>query len=191
MSNNNQATLDLLYQSLKAGNMEVFKSYYNQYKLDFIQFGRKYSSDEEMILDAYHDSFIVLYENVISRKLVELRSSLKTYLFSIGKFTIYNKLKKNQKVRFAEELDLKDDEFHLHPISFDQTEEKEEMMKYFDQLGEACKSLLTLFYYKRYSIEAMVKALGYKNENTVKAYKSRCLKKLKEIIIDAQKNPKA
>jgi RNA polymerase sigma factor (sigma-70 family) len=191
MSNNNQEALDLLFQSLKAGNMKPFQSYYNQYKQDFIHFGRKFSSDEELILDAYHDAFIALYENVISKKIVEMRSSLKTYVFSIGKYTIYNKVRESRKSQVSDTMENRSEYALAVESVFENSEESDKMRGYFNLLGDACKSLLIYFYYKRYSIEALVNTLGYKNENTVKAYKSRCLKKLKKIILESNENSRS
>ncbi|MEM9936719.1 MAG: sigma-70 family RNA polymerase sigma factor, partial [Bacteroidota bacterium] len=52
----------------------------------------------------------------------------------------------------------------------------------YQQMGDKCRELLKLFYYRGFSIKEIVVETGYKDENTVKSYKSRCLKKLKETI---------
>ncbi|MEL6925658.1 MAG: hypothetical protein AAFO94_16555 [Bacteroidota bacterium] len=39
-----------------------------------------------------------------------------------------------------------------------------------------------MFYYRGLSIAEIVEQTDYKDANTVKAYKSRCLKKLKQLI---------
>lgn len=182
MGNNNQQSLESLYQSLKAGHMDLYKGYYQDYKHDFIQFGRKFTPDTELIVDAYHDAFIILYENVLSRQLEEMKSALKTYIFSVGKYTLLNKLKKRRRTAYTEEVEGL--EFSKNDIveDLERSESKDLLRQHIRSLGEACQSLLILFYYRKYSIEAMMHALGYKNENTVKAYKSRCLKKLKALM---------
>ena len=50
------------------------------------------------------------------------------------------------------------------------------------QLSESCRKLMILFYYRQYSIEAIMHSMGYLNENVTKSHKSRCLKQLKEIF---------
>lgn len=190
MGINNQEILDQLYLSLKSGDMTVYRSYYTSFKSDFISFAYKYTHDKEMILDVYHDAFIILYENILSRKLVELHSSLKTYVFSVGKYTLINRLKKESSLSDLNENLQDDDLAQVHVSQFDFGEEKEitRVRGQMSQLGEKCRELLRLFYYKRYSIEAIMYQMGYKNENTVKAHKSRCIKTLRENLqLQAQK----
>ena len=54
--------------------------------------------------------------------------------------------------------------------------------KAFSSLGKRCKEILTLFYYRGYSIEEIVEALQYENKNVVKSQKSRCVKQIKDKI---------
>ncbi len=182
MGINNQEILDQLYHSLKSGDMTVYRSYYTSFKSDFIAFAYKYTRDKEIILDVYHDAFIILYENILSSKLVELHSSLKTYVFSIGKYTLINRLKKESSVSDLNE-DFQDNalaQVHVSEFDFGAEGEFTRVREQMAQLGEKCRELLSLFYYKKYSIEAIMHQMGYKNENTVKAHKSRCIKTLRE-----------
>ena len=182
MGINNQEILDQLYRSLKSGDMTAYRSYYSSFKGDFITFAHRYTQDREVILDVYHDAFIILYENILSRKLVELQSSLKTYVFSIGKYSLINRLKKDSKLADFHD-NVQDDQLALTHVSEFDNEENEDVIavrKHLSKLGAKCRELLKLFYYKRYSIEAIVHEMGYKNENTVKAHKSRCIKSLRQ-----------
>jgi RNA polymerase sigma-70 factor (ECF subfamily) len=54
--------------------------------------------------------------------------------------------------------------------------------KAMDNLGDGCKEIITMFYYQKCSIMDIVERLDYKNENVVKAHKSRCMKRLKELV---------
>ena len=146
-------------------------------------------SDDENI-DIYQDAYIVFYENFTTGKMLELTSSVSTYLFSIGKYMILNQLRKNSKSvnsdlimeRVKDNNELFDESIaHDEPLTYEQ----ELLQKHFDKLGEKCKKVLTLFYYRGFSIEEIMEAEGYNSENVVKSQKSRCLKTLKEFI----KNP--
>lgn len=182
MSNDNQEALSALYESLRIGDMKMYQLYYRDFKQDFIRYGRKYTPDRDLILDAYHDTFIILYENILSGRLSEMTSSLKTYVFSVGKYTLLNKLRKRRKTIHSDDLEIRDLPVKSELEEIDQSEVSDHLRQAIRSLGDACQSLLILFYYKKYSIEAMMHELGYKNENTVKAYKSRCLRKLKSLI---------
>ena len=55
--------------------------------------------------------------------------------------------------------------------------------KHFKDLSPSCQKILNLFYYRGWSINEIVMGTEYKDENTVKSHKSRCLKGLKEKIV--------
>jgi RNA polymerase sigma factor (sigma-70 family) len=137
---------------------------------------------EDDLSDIYQDTIIAFYENILSGKLTELTSSLKTYVFSIGKYSIYNKLKKANKTITLDRQHLENLDLEAIDFQFEHTEKsslvKEAMLK----LGERCRKILVLFYYHSYSIEALKHELEYKNENVVRSHKSRCLKNLKDLI---------
>ena len=62
------------------------------------------------------------------------------------------------------------------------TTEQQLLQKYFGTLGKKCQELLTLFYYRGFTIQEIMEAGGYNSENVVKSQKSRCMKTLKERI---------
>lgn len=175
---NKQEIIDLK-NALKAGDMRLFQKYYKEYQSDFVKFGKKYSQDEQMILDTYHDVFLVFYENIVSGKLSTLTSSLKTYLFSIGKYTLFNKLKLEKKVEEFDNYDKMDEADMMLDDAEEINNRKKELAKALETLGDKCKAILQLFYYQQCSIIEIMNQLGYKNENTVKAHKSRCMKSLR------------
>ena len=110
---------------------------------------------------------------------------MKTYLFGIGKFMIYDALKEKKKIApYEPNLHVADDPIETVAITASEelTEEQSLLRKYFKALGEKCRLVLTLFYYRGLSIKEIVLEAGYKDENNVKATKSRCLKQLREMI---------
>ena len=59
---------------------------------------------------------------------------------------------------------------------------KADLMKVMDQLGENCKKILLLFYYENKSMKEIVTELPYENEQVVRNKKSKCLKKLEQLV---------
>ena len=55
-------------------------------------------------------------------------------------------------------------------------------------LGDACKKILTLFYYENLSMKEMVSHLHYENEQVVRNKKYKCLQQLTGIL---KENPVA
>ena len=179
-----------ILQELKEGSESAFKKVYEDNREKFLNFAKRYELTNDENIDIYQDAYIVFYETFTTGKISEMNSSVSTYLFSIGKYMILNRLRKNKKSVSSELImeKVKDDnelfdEFVIknEPL----TVEQQLLQKHFDKLGDKCKKVLTLFYYRGFSIQEIMKTEGYNNENVVKSQKSRCLKTLKDYI----KNP--
>jgi RNA polymerase sigma-70 factor (ECF subfamily) len=174
---NNTAWLD----RLRDEGLTAVEALYLSWREDFIAFAQKYAAPEADVLDAYQDAIIILYDNVTNEKLTNLTSSLKTYLFSIGKYTLLNKIKANQRVVAYE---ANDTEEPLPPEPEPALNERQvAMFQALQGLGDRCQKIINLFYFEKQSIKSIVSLTGLKNENTVKAHKSRCLKSLREKMV--------
>lgn len=160
-----------------------FEVLYVNYKDEFMGFARKFSLNENEIIDIYQDTFLSLYENLLSGKLTEFTSSIKTYLFSIGKFKIYEYLRKNSKLKVVdtpinEEITLEDLSLENEVLS-----EREQLVKAnFKKLGTQCQQILELFYLQGKTLADIKGEEDYENTDVVKSLKSRCLKKLKALV---------
>ena len=184
MSNHSSSKNDLI-ADIHQNGMKALQVVYREYREAFLAFGRKQHGLDEDILDVYQDAVIAFFENVIDGKITELKGSPKTYLFSIGKYMLIHKFKKN----------LRDTPTHLSDFELDQlvensiletenlTHQQQFLATALQQLPGRCHQLLLLFYYRRFSIEAIRREMGYSNENSAKANKSRCMKSLREAVL--------
>jgi hypothetical protein len=50
------------------------------------------------------------------------------------------------------------------------------------EIGEPCKTLLTLIFIHNYSNDAVVEEMNYSDERVVRKRKSLCLKRMREIV---------
>lgn len=171
-------------QSLQNGHMSTLDVIYLQHKGGFLEFAKRYPIEMDVVLDIYHDSIIALYENIIQGKLNELRSSIKTYLYAIGKYKIFAYLKSTS--QREEQLD---DEL-IEEIALFEIDTAEERLKLlqgaFLQLGPKCQQVLNLFYYRGLKLQEIQHQMSYESKDTVKSQKSRCLQQLKKIIQDGK-----
>jgi len=176
---------DITLNDLKSGDEAAFKGVYEINREKFLQFSKKYNLSEEENVDLYQDAYIIFYENIMSGKITKFTSSISTYLFSIGKYLILDKLRKNKKeglAHFDLELVKEEGQEHFEIDKSQLSQEQSLLMKYFDTISKQCQYLLTLFYYNGLSIKEIMQTENYKNKNVVKSQKSRCLKTLKERI---------
>ena len=173
-----------LIEALKNADTDVLRSIYVSNRAAFVNFARGFNLDRSEVLDIYQDAIIALRENAIHGKLDSLRSSIKTYLFSIGKYMIYTKLKEQKKVRPVGTFEVSNNPELVDyiPQTVPWTEEKKKLLEAFDTLGEQCKRVLTLFYYRGYTLEEIAKELDYNSTDVVKSQKSRCLRSIKDHI---------
>ena len=152
---------------------------YSLYRDEFIHFLRKMiKNDDDYLQDIYSEAFCKLCDKIYSKTLnaSTLTSSLKTYLFGIGKFMMLEhrrKLKSGALIILAEIPDLEDDDTDL------MIENEKIVATALDQLGEPCHSLLVKKYWECMSGEEIAVELNYKNADSVKTQRYRCMDKLR------------
>lgn len=184
-----KSTADNLLASLAQGNMSVLDQLYDQYRNDFLRWAsqRFQIKNREDIIDAWHDTMIMFYEQVRDKKLVHLTCEIKTYLFTIGYRRLLKMHKKSEKIDLTGEFDanINIDE-SINVLENEAMTEQQHQM-----LGEAVKALpeksrriLIMRYMEGKSIPQIMKEMNYESENAVSVTLSRGLKKLKELITE-------
>ncbi|QFZ54772.1 sigma-70 family RNA polymerase sigma factor [Oceanihabitans sp. IOP_32] len=168
------------------GKPKEIQELYAAHKNAFLNFGKKYGLDNDDLIDIYQEAFIALRKHAINGKLANVKSSLKTYLFGIGKFMIFDLLKEKKKT-FTLNTDVLSEYSNIEKvdIEFENEEltiEQQLLRTHFKKLGKKCREVLTLFYYRGLTIDDIVELTDYTSKSVVRSQKSRCLKSLKEMI---------
>jgi RNA polymerase sigma factor (sigma-70 family) len=173
-------------KTLIVSNPKKISSLYNEHRASFFGFGKKYGLDYDDLSDIYQEAFIALRKHALKGKLNAVKSSLKTYLFGIGKFMIYDTLKVQKKTsEYEPAVHLAHDA--IEAISFEVeheelTIEQSLLRTNFIKLGKKCQEVLTLFYSRGLSIDEIVGFTDYTNGSVVRSQKSRCIKTLRGMI---------
>lgn len=168
---------------IKTNENEALRKIYQQYRGSCVSWiGREWNISGEDAIEIFQLSVVILYDNVITGKLSQLNSDIKSYLYSIARNKARELVRKNKR-----EQSLKDQ----HPIvSYVSSEIDDKAIleeninkanQALEELGDPCKSLLQLFYYKQMRMDDIVTLMGYKNRDTVKNQKYKCLKRLQKI----------
>lgn len=156
------------------------------YKSEFFRFAYRYQANNDILEDIFQDALIALYENAQMGKLDNLKSSVKTYLFGIGKFMIFKKFRDTKEITTDENyvFDTGGEYEVINDVleASEPTEKERKIIANLKKLGDKCREILELFYLKGFKIEEIMTAQGYENKNVVKSQKSRCLKSLKNLI---------
>lgn len=171
--------------ALKTGEGKLIKELYDNYRSEFFIFSRKYNIPADDVPDIYQEAFIALRKHAISGRLYSIKSSIKTYLFGIGKYLIYKKLKDSGSKQ------VYDPQLHKTSVDYEEiqieisenlSQEQELLRRYFTQLGKSCQQMLTLSFYRGLTNDEIATLEGYDSEAVVRSQKSRCLRTLKDLI---------
>ncbi|WP_298550922.1 sigma-70 family RNA polymerase sigma factor [uncultured Algibacter sp.] len=177
-----------LVKSIQANDDSVLKSLYNDnfYKTEQYILTNSGSVDEAK--DIFQEAFVAVWENVQDNKFVpKNESALNGYLYTIAKNKWLNHL---NSVRYRKTNSF---ENHVQTLTNTNTIENEifkeedtnkinEVVSAFDSLGEACKKLLSVFYYDNKSLRDISKLFNV-TEASARNKKYRCIEKLRTLVL--------
>ncbi len=181
---------DAWLEGIKKGDSKGLELIYRAYRTEFIKWiSHNTSFSVEMATDLFQESVLVLYKNVKAGKLEDLTSSIKTYLFAIGKRLYANHQRKQKietKTLTVEDFSIK--ELAIMPKESNTLNERQELVsKLLNKMRYPCKDILTMFYYKGFSIKEIVAEMEYKSVNVIKVLKVRCMKSLRKMVFQQKK----
>ena len=169
---------------IKSGDRKFLQQLYQQYRQEFGLWAvKRYSIDEDAIGEVYQRTFIALYYNIKNEKLTVLNSSIKTYLFAIGKNLIYDHFKFSKRSAEPDGLMVNVEEVDNSILDqYEQSDMKETVKQLLEKIGEPCKTVLELFYFKHYSMDSIAVEMDYKSEQIAAKRKFICLKQLRALL---------
>ena len=171
-----------IISEIKKGNQMELEKVYLKHKDAFRSWiVSRFKITQDDATEIYHQSILSFYENIIGGKLIKLNCSIKTYLFPVGKNKVFDLRRKQNRLMGLDENTLPKDT--ARSGSDDPTDQlliisKQALLL----LGNPCKTLLELYYYHKQSMQQIAGQMGYKNENSTKNQKYKCLNKLREIF---------
>lgn len=179
----------VLIGKLKGGDDESLEEVYlsnRDYCVAYLRnFTGRYSED---FLDIYTDSIIVLFENV-KKGSFYLSCSIKTYLCSVCKNIVRQRERKGSKIEetLLNEYEIDQDITHTleeyDVLRDDNLKKIEKAMAILHRSGGPCYELLNRYYYMEQTFDQIAMEMNYKNGDAVKNQKSRCQKRIKEILL--------
>ena len=143
--------------------------------------------------DVYQEACIILMENIKAGKLDnESEMNLPGYLYVICKRVALRYAAKKRPFRIVEKPTSKDevvikeegDEQESESAEWMEMEEEEAMRfldRVLDSIPPTCKSILKRFYWDKMSMKDIATLTGFKNEDTAKSTKKRCMDKFRSI----------
>jgi RNA polymerase sigma factor (sigma-70 family) len=185
--------------------MEVIKNFPDSELVTNIRSGQKMNESIKAIYTAYYDSLswyvinnsgsrqdaedifqevVVAFIDLVQKNKFRGESTVKTFLFSLNRYSWLNELKRRNRALVREEKYEKGQErleMDAGAMIADR-EGKEEIVKLVSQLGETCRKILLLFYYENLSMKEILDNMHYENEQVVRNKKYKCLKQLEQML---------
>jgi len=175
-------------EAVKNNNPQVLKNLYvsNYPKIEI--FVLRNSGSKDQAKDIYQDAFLAVWQNIKQDKFVpQTESSINGYIYTIAKNKWLDVLRSQgyKKTIVTSQLghfEIKDEE--NNDIDDDILKDKrlEDVMLAFKNLGDACKSLLRMFYFEKKSMNLIAEELALDSAST-RNKKYRCMQKLREIAL--------
>lgn len=139
----------------------------------------KFGTSHDTAKDLCHRSFLILYENTTIGNIKPSPSKLSTYLISICKYKLFEM--KRDKLVSSNPLDYIS-EPQIELSSYVKMDKLKLVTNAIDSLGVSCKRILDCYYFEQMSMAQIALQFGYKNKDTVKNLKYKCLKRLLSMI---------
>jgi len=178
-----------LIKRLREKDSEGFR-YLMRYYYKCWPIWQKHGLDEESSKDIFHQSQIVLYEN-LQKESFTLTASVSSYLYSVCQNKGSEHSRKKSKMESitvsteADDISKPDDNQaksdHLIYQEFEnELPNKDELYEAIISLGYPCQEILSMFYYHRFRMKEIMEEQGYASENATRQAKKRCLERLKK-----------
>jgi RNA polymerase sigma factor (sigma-70 family) len=111
-------------------------------------------------------------------------ASIKTYLYAMNRNIWRNEMRSrdrsSKREKNYEGMERKEDFSGASGLENKQV--SQQLVALLENLGENCKQILMQFYYEERSMKEIVAATSYENEQVVRNKKSKCLKKLADML---------
>ena len=171
--------IKLLKSGLQSERTKALNHLYDLHYNGIRNYVLRNSGQNSDVKDLFQDVIIVFYEKLIDHDL-KITGSIKNYLYAVCRNIWLNRLRKSGKMVHTEHIENINDSY-FDPQEETRTLEELSFDKLIEKLGDGCKEILTLFYYKKLSMKAIAQRLNLANEGVAKNKKARCIAKLREL----------
>jgi len=171
------------FQKIKMGDKTALAEVYKEHRDSVINWiTRKHSCSLEEAKDIYQDAIVIFYNNAAKGKISEINFSISSYLHEVVRRQFLNKLKKENRMHRGL-LDLLQAPDYNNVDNERLFEQKLEVVhRAILELSEACRQLIRLRYFANLDMQTICDQLGYKNPETAKNLKYKCMRILRRKV---------
>ena len=159
--------------------LDILYSQHRNYCLSYLY--SLHNHDE--MQDIFHDAVLTFYEKIRKDEEFVLRCSIQTYLNSVCRNMLRERLRKeNRFVNFEDEFEHDNIVDVLEPIESDNSPKMKAIhkaLKLMKETGGKCYEILLRYFYLKQRMDRIAFEMDYTNSDNAKNQKARCQKRLK------------
>lgn len=168
-------------RELSLGGDAAWRLFYDDLRSPFRLFFLKHTNwNPEQVLSLYQDVMVVVHRKITSGDLAApLRSSLRTYLFGVGKM-LYRK-QGGSKIQWEEDIP----DIAVPAGVEDRIAERERaawVRSLLNRMDDKCREILEKVYLQGYSMEAVAEDLQLSGAGSARKRKFDCLQRMRKLI---------
>jgi RNA polymerase sigma factor (sigma-70 family) len=157
----------------------IYRNYYRLLESFVLSNSGREADAEDIIQEV-----LIVFVEMVQKNKYRGEASVKSFLYTLTRNLWISELRKRssgtKRNEFFEHGREKTEQDVSHYLVY--KESQKSVMKLFDQLGEKCKQILTLFYYDNLPMNEILKHTTYENEQVLRNKKYKCLKELTDRI---------
>ena len=172
-----------LLQEISDGDDDALRVVYEKYRDPCMGFllGRIIRREEpnrrELADELFTEMLIIFVHNARTGRLTELSARIDTYLNAIGR-NLYLKHQRKGREHYRDPDDLPT--ALVTPVVLPDVDyERQLLYARMRELGPRCRQLLAHFYFLELDWQSIAEIMGYKNADSAKTNKSKCMKRLR------------
>ena len=158
------------------GEEEALDYLYKKYYRMMTNIVLRNNGTEEEAKDVYQDALVVFWQKATSGKLV-LTSRISTFIYSICLNLWRKELERKSRL-----VQSDGNEGEPDYMTHERDEKVRIIHECINELGDACRKLLSYHYFDGMSMTEIAKKLGYANTDTAKTKKYKCKQKLYKLV---------
>ena len=172
---------DLLLAHDKIKVSQVLEALYIRFYKDVEKYILSKGGSSDEAKDIYQEGMTAFYVQVKKGKFRQ-EAKIKTYVIAICKNIWFREIKKRKP-----RVELSDSMFDPEELKIDINTERPNDLTYdvfqiFKQLKEDCQKILELYYFEKYSMQAIAKEFNFASVQSAKNKKMKCLNYLRQKI---------
>lgn len=182
-----QLSDEIIIQQIQSGEQrlqnqalrQLYKAFYGLAEQIIV----KNSGNSEDVPDVFQNALIIFF-NKAKKPDFQLSSSIKTFLYSICRNLWLMELRKNKRNTTLEDhheyIPTEENIFETLVVN----EKKKLIIHLLKQMGESCRKVLEMFYFRKMKMVQIQKAMGYGSEQVAKNKKRACMVRLRKMVLE-------